>query len=365
MCKRIIPLLMALIMLLSLCPLQVLAAEVDGLQGDGTKASPYEIHTADELVFAAGQMNENNETYTGKYYILREDVDMASVESFPMIDSFTGDFDGNGKTIKNMTIVDKSGYTVEGNGTDLGKAGYGVAFVHKNSGSIHDVTFEEASVSTNANGSANGYSGAAVVAVENLNGSVIDRVTVKDSIVNAPKMTKVAGIVAMNMRDPSTKVSGGTVVNCSVNGCNLTGGPRAANNGTGLILGGIAAYNATSTIQNCYVKNVTMTAAAYTQGSAFNAGIICGYISGGQMSGNVAASGVVAYAEGVSASNFGKVCIGSIAPRQNADYTLAADKNLEASSGVPEKANCAVSGQAASADDLAEQATYQIGRAHV
>lgn len=314
MSKRIVSWIMTLITLLSLCPLHVLAAGTEGLQGDGTETSPYAISSAAELVFMAEKLNANDAAYTGKHYILTKDIDLSGVESFPVIKSFTGDLNGNGKTIQSLTIADKSGYAVEGNGTAPGQAGYGVAFVHKNSGSIHDVTFEKAAISTNADGSGNGYSGAAVVAVENLNGSVLARVTVKDSTVNAPKMTKVAGIVAMNLRDPNEKVTGGTVSNCSVVGCALTGGPRAANNATGLILGGIAAYSATSTIQNCYAADVTMTAAAYTEGSALNAGVLCGYISGGKLSGNVAASGRVTYADGVSADRFGTAYLGSIAP---------------------------------------------------
>ena len=51
----------------------------EGLQGNGTEASPYKIRTEGDLVFAATQMNENNLAYTGKYYILTKDIDMRCV----------------------------------------------------------------------------------------------------------------------------------------------------------------------------------------------------------------------------------------------------------------------------------------------
>ena len=284
MSKRLLAMLLCVLMLVSTFPIGIFAAAVTGLTGNGTEDAPYEISSADELVFAAERLNASDAAYVGKYFKLTADIDMSSVESFPMINSFSGELYGNGKTVSNLKITDNSGAVVT---TD-----YGIAFIHKLSGRICDLTFDNAVISSNVDASANGNSGAAVVVAETLQDSIVSSVTVKNSLVDTPLVPKAGGIAALHARAAKKGTVIGIIRNCVVEDTTLIGGPRAAGNKYGLMMGGIAGYSATSTIENCFVKNVTMQAANENT-CPFYAAMIVGYAAGGEISGNVAVSGKI------------------------------------------------------------------------
>ncbi len=74
--------------------------------GDGTKESPYEIKTSEQLRSFAGSLTGNID-YSGKYIELSADIDISDSEWVPVGDSeyaFNGSFDGKGHTVKGMTI---------------------------------------------------------------------------------------------------------------------------------------------------------------------------------------------------------------------------------------------------------------------
>jgi hypothetical protein len=73
--------------------------------GSGTQASPYLIKTTDDLVTLA--TNSQFDTYNGKFFRLENDLDMNGIEIGTIGcngASFGGTFDGNGHTIRNLTI---------------------------------------------------------------------------------------------------------------------------------------------------------------------------------------------------------------------------------------------------------------------
>lgn len=87
--------------------------------GDGTETSPYQISSAEELALMALNVNEQVENYNSCYYELINDIDLYGHEWFPignadfsgdllMCDNYSnyfyGSFNGNGHTVKNMTI---------------------------------------------------------------------------------------------------------------------------------------------------------------------------------------------------------------------------------------------------------------------
>lgn len=93
-----------------------------GMQGSGTEASPWQITTPDHLVALSNYVNlfpglTSNPTI-GKFYKLMNDIDMSGVPNFTPIGiyqtsytygwTFAGNFDGNGKAIKNLTITSTS-----------------------------------------------------------------------------------------------------------------------------------------------------------------------------------------------------------------------------------------------------------------
>ena len=208
--KRILAIFLTLALLLSLVPLQSFAAEVSSLRGSGTDTDPYQLGTAEELLFAAQQMNAGTASYTGKYYALTGDIDMSAIGAFPMINSFTGVLNGMGRTIYSLTVKDTVGTVPSG--------GYGLGFIHKNYGTIRDLTFDSASISSVANASANGNSGAAVVAAENCSGAYIANVTVTNSKVVAPQVPKTAAIASMNSRSANTT---GSIIS-KIENCKVT-----------------------------------------------------------------------------------------------------------------------------------------------
>ncbi len=84
--------------------------------GAGTAADPYQISTSDELSNLSSLVNGNvrdasngNALYASLHYKLISDIDLGSVQWVPIGKSmegvnFKGTFDGNGKTISNLTI---------------------------------------------------------------------------------------------------------------------------------------------------------------------------------------------------------------------------------------------------------------------
>jgi hypothetical protein len=90
-----------------------------GMNGSGTSNSPWEITTAAHLIALADYVGEsvNNANSTkGKCYKLMNDIDLNGLTWVPIGDYyydfndhynvyrlFQGNFDGNGKTVKNIT----------------------------------------------------------------------------------------------------------------------------------------------------------------------------------------------------------------------------------------------------------------------
>ena len=85
--------------------------------GAGTEASPYLIGSAEELAFLAYQVNENGQTFAGKYFALTADVDLSAYYwrpigleydstgqnlTRPFQGSFSGSYDGVQHTISGL-----------------------------------------------------------------------------------------------------------------------------------------------------------------------------------------------------------------------------------------------------------------------
>ena len=78
------------------------------LAGAGTKANPYQITDEWELCYLEDQVNAGN-SFKGKYFKLMNDIDLGGKIWYPIgvksTTPFAGLFDGNDKTISNMSIV--------------------------------------------------------------------------------------------------------------------------------------------------------------------------------------------------------------------------------------------------------------------
>lgn len=79
-------------------------ATIDGLDGEGTQAAPYEISTPAELDLAAAAVNADYATYGQGHFTLTADIDYSGSE-FVKFALFSGSFDGNGHVIKNISFL--------------------------------------------------------------------------------------------------------------------------------------------------------------------------------------------------------------------------------------------------------------------
>ena len=158
--KKILSLLVTMGLAASLVPVSVFA---DGIEvwdgsiakafagGTGTKDDPYEIATGAQLAYLGESVNagEYGEKYKDTYFELTEDIDLGGKEWTPIGYTvadlimggheycvFSGNFDGKGYTIKNLTIgTETSPYS--GNVCGL----FGAT-----SGTIEDVVLENVSI---------------------------------------------------------------------------------------------------------------------------------------------------------------------------------------------------------------------------
>ena len=122
--KRILSLLLAVVLCLSLMPMTVLAE--DGAWngsiaaafagGTGTESNPYQIANGAELAYLASSVN-SGESYEEKNFVLTANIDLNGLPWTPIANSFSdallggsdyrvfaGNFDGNGYTISNVSI---------------------------------------------------------------------------------------------------------------------------------------------------------------------------------------------------------------------------------------------------------------------
>lgn len=132
--KKLLLLMLALVMLFSLCSCHEVPHTPDGgstdngedegapskpdiwdgqasstfAEGDGTQNNPYRIKSACELAFLAKSVNMG-ESYAGKYLVLDCDIDLNHIEWQPIgngVNNFSGTFDGNGYSISNLKITE-------------------------------------------------------------------------------------------------------------------------------------------------------------------------------------------------------------------------------------------------------------------
>lgn len=280
------------------------AAKIDGV---------YHIYNADGLKCWVSQPD-----YLSSKAILEADIDMSNMEWTPvgsnMQNGFTGDFDGNNKTIYNMSV--------SGDATNIGFFG-GLAQGAK----VHDVTFTKATVNGNAQSYAGTIAGTSLGIIENCN--------VKESAVTGQYAGGVTGNNSVQVNKchvSDTKVSAsysaGGVAGTSygkVEYCSVTGNTEITSNVTnsraggivgqtseeggistsgrllkcatdgitvsGSMAGGIAGENGFGTIAQCVANNVKVTHNS-TDNSARLGGVV-GYNSRGDVVACYSASSTV------------------------------------------------------------------------
>ncbi len=130
--KRILSVLLALCLVLSLAPMTALAEDAPGAAvwdgtvatafagGTGTEEDPYQIADGAQLAYLASSVN-GGETYEGKSFVLTADIDLNGLPWTPIANTFAaallggsdcrvfaGDLDGRGHTVSNVAIGSES-----------------------------------------------------------------------------------------------------------------------------------------------------------------------------------------------------------------------------------------------------------------
>ena len=209
------------------------------LQGDGTADSPYLISTTDEWNNLASYMYSYTDSVTGKYFKLTADLDFSSTTikqlGFGGTEIFNGSLDGNGKTVKGISLT-----------TTQTKSG-GLIYTAGSESYIHDLTVEgEVSSAYNYTGGVVGY----------LYGSMSN---VTGNVAVSSSASYSAGLVAYCG-------SGVTLTNCVNNGALTTSGQYGA---------GLVAYLSASSVLTDCANN-----GAVTSSSIYCAGVVARSYSG-------------------------------------------------------------------------------------
>ena len=120
-------------------------AQSIGLTGNGTETNPYLINDKDDLTTLASAVNnstaeENAGAFSGTYFRLEANIDMDGVEFTPIGNDFQhtfgGIFDGNGKTLSNLSV-------------STGENGYAGLFGRvSETGIIKNLTIKDAEITT-------------------------------------------------------------------------------------------------------------------------------------------------------------------------------------------------------------------------
>jgi uncharacterized repeat protein (TIGR02543 family) len=244
------------------------------LPGEGTEASPYLISTPEQLAGLAARVNEDKETFEGKYLKLIQDIyltDFSQTEEVrkewtPIggvfysnftadeqgeitgpkitVTPFAGHFDGNGHTVYNMFYGKGADWGKDFDPNDFDMAGWGSSltdldfstwnkalFGRLSGGSIQNLNIANAMMS--------GVCNVALLVNEVTEGSTISNCNVSGTVTS---VSANGGMVNTNE---------GLIENCVAN--IMASGTSSINN-QGLIFGGISTINnATGIIRNCSV----------------------------------------------------------------------------------------------------------------
>src|SRR5574344_1862449 len=275
------------------------------ITGEGTSTSPYHIFTAGQLRRASERMNSGTSSYLSARYILESDIDLnpgitiaqdgkctdsSGAAASPcewtavgtMSARFTGEFDGNGHTVRGV-YIDKPGSDYQGL---FGVIGSG--------GEVKDLTVKESFICGRS--STGGISGGSM--------GTISGCSFSGGVKGSGSSVVIGGICGRNYSGPVKYCSftgsvsgsssaggvcgynlGGTITNCTVSG---------AVTSTGDVAGGVCGEN------DCTIANCTGSGSVTSTGN--DVGGICGYNSGGTIT-NCTGSGAVS-----GSSSVGGVC---------------------------------------------------------
>lgn len=220
--------------------------------GTGTESDPFLISQASDLTALASAVNGGN-TYQGKFFKVTSDIDLSGMNFTPIAatgsttTTFMGTFDGNGKTISNLTFLNTAAYSYS----------YFGLFGRISGATIKNLKLSNCSVTANGKTDVGGLCGSAVAY------SSINNVSVQGNV----RGQSLVGLVC------------GSISTSTIEGCVSSGKVESSNTYSAFYVGGICGEaRSSSTIKKCCnLASVT----------AKNAGGICGSLSEGNSYSNL------------------------------------------------------------------------------
>ncbi len=190
---------------------KALADETIFAGGEGTVQSPYLIANATQLQNFAKAVN-GGEPYTSEYIKLSDDINLSATEWTPVgLDEypFGGFFDGNGKSINNLTIGKSDSYAIVNKAAFFGQLSDGAA--------VKNLIIDNAKIYTTGETGAKVY-GAGLVAASGKNNS-IDKCIVRNTEIfvksDDQQFVYIAGLVGYLDQNSSVTNS---LSDCSISG---------------------------------------------------------------------------------------------------------------------------------------------------
>lgn len=239
--KKLLSLITASIMAFGCLGITVFAdGTAPALTGLGTQASPYLIDTVTSLGTFRDYVNLGNDCYN-VYFKLTDDINLQNAEWTPIGQStvFNGKFNGNGHTVKNLTITDTSDSNDQ-NKQVIGFFGTAGSAAEKNM-VIENLTIENVTFSTNSS-----YVRMGAVTGQGYTGSITNCHLQGDIHITAEDRHAVGGINGFGYA---------TITDCSVIGNNGSY-IHTGNSFAGGIVGHLGEG---SSVSGCYVENIEIT----------------------------------------------------------------------------------------------------------
>ena len=202
------------------------------------------IYTAAGMLYFASQVNDSQVSYSGKTITLMDNIDMTGIDWIPVGQTggyaaqtyFRGTFDGNGKTISNLTVT----HWEEGTNGGANYASGLFGFIDAAGATVKDLTMDNANVTgSHWTGAIVGYLSGEISGCTVKNSSVV--CTNKNSEANGDKAGLITGYINGTQ---------GTVTNCT--GSNST---VQAFRDAGQLVGAAKSTQ----VSDCTATNVTVT----------------------------------------------------------------------------------------------------------
>lgn len=294
--KTALSFILAIAIMLGSMPASYLTANAYSGSGDGASAATaYEIADVQELEELAAGVNGGN-NYAGVYFKLSGDIDLSSIADWTPIGTaekpFSGIFDGNGKSISNLTITKNEPIT----GIDVKRTGLFGVLGHN--GEIKNLNLAGIKINIHYTGAAADSipdAGTAFVGgLAGMNEGLISGCTVSGTLSVEGADMAVGGIVGSNGSNISTNTYPGQILNSSSN-CTINAVPHYQVAQVGGIAGILT--NATGIVDGCGSSG-TITVTGQSASSTDN----------GQYKNSPDAGGLVGYAHKAEIRNSFSTC---------------------------------------------------------